>query len=661
MRRIFSFVASGIATGVAYSSYRRIHAQTLHKQEDISLDYDPKDLEAKYGYDISLTKLGNYSLTDQHKLSPSFRSRAEHLSNLKDSSKVFDLLIIGGGCNGGGTLLEASTRGLNCALIDRGDFASETSSRSTKLIHGGVRYLEEVFRLERGLVEKFKLVVEGLNERNFMLNTAPYMNKKIDIVVPCPNTLNLLYYSIGIGVYHFLSYFKWLFTDYTYKLPRPSFVSKNEMKNLFPVLKGDNYGVKFAEGQTNDSRLLIQTVLTSSQDDYVPNMKGATVANYVEFVDFIKDKEGKCIGAKLKDRIDNSIFKVKAKAIVNCAGIFADKIRTQDDPKAIPRIVGSRGVHLTFPRKYTEKNLGLLIPKTADGRVMFILPYRGMTIAGTTDHRCDLVSTPIAPEEDIKEISKELSNYFHGDLENERTAAWCGIRPLVLSKPIAAKEPTLMDRFRKLIGKDPTKITTKSLTRTHEVEVSPSGLISLMGGKWTSYRRMGQDAVEAVLQHHPEIVAQNKSLTRNIRLIGSYTTKTIDRTERSINGFVDAYKLFLTEKYSLEPEVAAHLVEQYGTNSVNVASLGNNNKLNERIHTDAPVIKAQVIHAVRHEMGTNVRDVLFRRLGVGFANRKTAEEMIPAVADLMATELQWNAGKKQLEIDLARKNLLTLG
>lgn len=659
MRKVLSFAACGIATGAAFRRYHQLHTEPQPKQE--TLDRDPKDVEAKYGYDIYLSKLGNYALTDQRKLSPAFKTRADHIANLKDSSKVFDVLIIGGGCNGGGTLLEASTRGLSCALVDRGDFALETSSRSTKLIHGGVRYLEEAMKLERGLKEKFMLVVEGLDERNFMLNAAPYMNKKIDMVIPCSNTFKLLYYAAGVSVYHFLSFFKWKLANYTYKLPRPSFVSKTEMKDLFPILKGDNYGVKFAEGQTNDSRLMLQTVLTSSQDNYVPNMKGATVANYVEFVDFIKDKEGKCIGARLKDRIDESVFEVKAKAIVNCTGAFADKIRLQDNPKAIPRIVGSRGVHITIPRRYTEHGMGILIPRTVDGRVMFILPYRGMTIAGTTDHKCDIVSAPIAPEEDIKEISNELKNYFHGDAESECTAAWCGIRPLVLAKPKVSSGLTFKDRLLKLIGKESVKVSTKSLTRSHEVEVSPSGLVSLMGGKWTSYRRMGQDAVEAVLQHNPDIVAQNSSLTRNLRLIGSYTNRTFDKTEKSISDFIDAYKLFISDRYALEPEVASHLVEQYGTNSVTVASLGDNAKLNERVHAASPIIKAQVIHAIRHELGTNVRDVLFRRLGVGFVNKKIAEEMIPAVADLMATELQWTEERKQLEIDLARKNLLTLG
>lgn len=665
MRKALLFAACSLSAGAAFHQRFLVHTESESKEPKKLTPDTPKDLkftEIKYGFDICQNRLKDYSTTDRRKVNPVFKTRAEHLANLKDPSKTFDVLIIGGGCNGAGTLLEGTARGLNCALIDRNDFASETSSRSTKLIHGGVRYLQEVFRFERGAVEKFKLVFEGLDERNFMLNTAPYMNTKLELVIPCTNLFWLGYYYIGASMYHFLSYVNWWRTNYAYKLPRPSFVGRNMMKELFPLMKGNNYGVKFCEGQMNDARLLIQTLLTSTQDNYIPNMKGATVANYVEFVDFIKSKEGKCIGAKLRDRLNNTEFDVKAKAIVNCAGIFSDHIRTLDNPQVAPRIVPSRGIHIAIPHKYTEKDVGVLIPYTSDKRVMFVLPYRGYTLAGTTDHKCDIDSAPIAPESDIIEVANELSNYFAGNIKDDCTAAWCGIRPLVLADPSAPAELGVRDKIRMMLGKGPTKASTRALTRNHVVEVTKSGLVSLMGGKWTSYRRMGQDTIDAVLKNNPNISVPNKlSVTRNMRLIGGYNSKTLDKTEKDIHEFVDAYRLFLHEKYSLAPDVAASLVEMYGANAPKVVALGEANNLNGLIHKGVPIIKAQVLYAIRNEMATNVRDVLFRRLGVGFASKQTAEEMISSVADLMAKELDWSEEKKQEEIDTAKKHLLTLG
>ncbi len=638
----------------------KIRAEAEPKEEKI------KHLDKQYGYDMYLKGIKKYSVSEQKKVKQEFKSRSQHLKELKDQSKTFDVLIIGGGCNGAGTLFDASTRGLYCALIDRGDFGSGTSSRSTKLIHGGIRYLQEVFKLERGFVEKFKLVVEGLDERNFMLNSAAYLNRKLEMVVPCSNLFWLTYFYAGVCLYHFLSFAKWCFSDYTYRLPRPQYLSKTEMKAFFPNLKGENYGVRFSEGQMNDARLVVQTLLTATQENYVPNMKGAVLGNYVEFLDFVKDSKGKCIGAKLRDRLDGSEFTVKAKSIVNCAGAFSDEIRLKDNPKTTRRIVGSRGVHIIIPQKYTNKGLGILIPKTVDGRIMFVLPFQGATIAGTTDHKCNIETAPVAPPEDVKEITSQLSYYFKGDLDKECIAAWCGIRPLVAAKEkmpskFSAKWMAFRDRLYKMLGKEPKKLSTKSLTRSHEIEVSESGMVSLLGGKWTAYRKMGQDAVDAVLKEHPEIVpASKESISRNIRLIGAYTSKSLDGTEKDITEFIDHYTRFLHDEYKLDWDTCAHLVQHYGANAIQVAMLGAETNSNQKLHKDSPVIKAQVIYAIRKEMAVSTRDIIFRRLGIGFTNQKVAEEVIPGVAEVMASEMGWNDKKKKEEIETAKKNVLSL-
>jgi len=613
-----------------------------------------KDLKPLYGYDVYHKHIKKFSVSDQCKLKPKLKKRAEHLAVLKNTPE-FDVLVIGGGCTGAGTLLEASSRGLSCALIDRGDFGIETSSRSTKLFHGRVKHLKDIIRFEREVIKRFKLLLEGLDERNFIINSAAYMNKEIEIVIPSTNVFKWIYHYIGVSIYHLLSYFQWIFSDYGYKLPRPSLITQEQMQKLVPSLKYKSYGVKLSESQISDTRLLIQSLLTATQNDYLTNMKGATLANYVEFVDFIKDNNGKCVGVNLIDRTDGSKFSVKARAIINCTGGFADEIRRKDNPNAIKRTIGSRGVHLAIEQKYTKKRLGVLIPNTSDGRMMFVLPYERMTIAGTTDHRCEVQSTPIAPLEDIKEIEKELSKHFTSQTPFLCTAAWCGIRPLVLdtNKELSRFNP------RRLLGRKDQE--TKVLPRSHVVEVSKSGLISVMGGRWTVYRKMGQTAIDTALKAHPEIIPSNKvSVTRNMRLIGGYTSKSFDGSEDNVNEFIGYYKRILHEKYSLDWELASNLVETYGIHSIKVANIGVKKGMNGRLHKDYHYTKAQVIYAIRKELATNVRDVVFRRLGIGFFDKIATEKIIPIVATIMAKEMDWSKEKKAEEIKAAKDSLLTL-
>lgn len=654
-------VLGGLASGMVCLNiyYRPINVMS-DKEKQASL-------EKLDGYDIFLKDIKNIKEQERKKLLFDLKSREQHLKELKNPSKKFDVLVIGGGCNGAGVVFDASTRGLSCALIDSGDFASGTSSRSTKLIHGGIRYLEQAFKLERGFVDKLKLVVEGLDERNFMLNTASYMNKNLEMAIPCKNIFILGYYYAGVCLYHFLSYFKWCFSDYQYRLPRPKLISKSKMKELIPSLKGNCYGIKFSEGQMNDARLDIQTLLTSSVDSYVPGMKGTVLANYVECIGLLKDSSGKIIGAKLKDKIENKEFTVKANAVVNCAGIFSDAIRIMDNPSAQKRIVGSRGVHIMLPHEYTKSNVGVLIPKTADGRIMFILPYQGMTIAGTTDHACDLEHFPSAPEGDIKEIADVLKDYFNGDIQKECIAAWCGIRPLVAAKPVPKSGigkviEVIKGKYYKILGKKPKESSTKALTRSHELEVSNSGLISLMGGKWTAYRKMGQDTVDLILKEHPELNPTTKeSISHNVRMIGAYTNKSIEGSEKNISEFIPSYKRFLNEYYNIDLNSCNHLIECYGTNAIQVAQLGKDLKLNEKLHESLPVLKIQVIFAIRKELAVSVKDVVFRRLGIGFTNSKIAEELIPIVASIMAKELRWNSEKQADEMHSAKLFLKRLG
>ena len=453
-------------------------------------------------YNFQMENLSHLRYFDRRKLKARLRKREEHLSELKSKDTNIDVLIIGGGATGAGVLLDGSMRGLKCALIEKGDFASATSSKSTKLIHGGIRYLEQFFKLERGFIDKIKLVVESLDERNYMLNSAPYMNKSVKMVVPCKNIFYLIYYYVGVNFYHFISFLNFVFSrDYTLKLPRPQFVSKRRMKELFPLLKRASYGVLFCEGQMDDARAALQSMLTVTAEHYIGGLKPAIIANYTSLFSFIYDKDTQKIsGAILKDETTGRQFEVRCKSVINCTGPYADNIRLLDDPSANKRMVGSRGVHLVLPKYMTPHDVGLVVPKTKDGRIMFNLPYKHKyTISGTTDHPNSIDPMPMAPHSDIQEILAELKNYYDmGDHpENQVLSAWSGIRPLVLSgnyiiyiiyiyiatpeKEFKLPLPSWMKKSsKKEENKESTdgveKVETKRLTRNHEIEISDSGI-----------------------------------------------------------------------------------------------------------------------------------------------------------------------------------------
>lgn len=666
MRRIFSkrniTVLSGLASGM-------FCLNLINHSIKIKLDKDNQDtLANQNGYDFFLKEAKNIKQEEQRKLLFDLKSREQHIKELKDPSKKFDIVVIGGGCNGAGVIFDASSRGLYCALIDGGDFASGTSSRSTKIIHGGIGYLEQLFKLERGFIDKIKLLKEGLDERNFMLNTAPYLNKKLEMVIPCDNIFKLIYYYIGTSVYHTISYINYLCSDYQYHLSRPTILSKTKMKELFPLFKNSTYGIKFAEGQMNDTRLAIQTLMTSTVDFYIPGMKGAVLGNYIECIGLVKDSNGKIEGVKLRDKFDGKEFSVKASTVVNCAGIFSDAIRLMDNPSEKRRMAGSRGVHIMLPHKFTQSNVGVVIPKTAEGKTMFILPTQGVTIAGPTDHRCNIQQFPQSPESDINEIVHEVQNYFSGDIEKEIVASWWGIRPLVIEKTINKTRienifGMLKNRYYKLRGREfVEKNTNEAVARSHVLEVSNSGLISLMGGKWTAYRKMGKDTVDLILKEHSELKPSNSlSISNKIRMIGAYTNKLLNGKEKSISEFIPHYAKFLHENYKLDIDSCNHLIECYGASSIQVAELGKELKLNEKLNNNLPALKVQVIYAVRKELAIAVKDVIFRRLGVGFTNTKIAEEMIPIVAQIMGRELNWTKEKQVEEIESAKMFLKRLG
>ncbi|OXB82322.1 UNVERIFIED_CONTAM: hypothetical protein H355_004639 [Colinus virginianus] len=381
-----------------------------------------------------------------------FPTREEQISTLK-STPEFDVLIIGGGATGCGCALDAVTRGLKTALLERDDFSSGTSSRSTKLIHGGVRYLQKaIMKLD---FEQYKMVKEALQERANLLEIAPHLSAPLPIMLPVYKWWQLPYYWIGIKLYDLVAGSQCLKRSYV--------LSKSRALEHFPMLRKDKLvgAIVYYDGQHNDARMNLAIALTAAR-------YGAATANYTEVLRLLKSTDPgsgrqRVCGARCRDVLTGQEFDVRAKCVINATGPFTDSVRKMDDQE-VPNICQpSAGVHIVMPGYYSPDNMGLLDPATSDGRVIFFLPWQKMTIAGTTDSPTDVTSHPIPTEEDINFILSEVRSYLSVDVEVRRgdvLAAWSGIRPLVT---------------------DPNSKDTQSICRNHVVAVSDSGLVTIAG------------------------------------------------------------------------------------------------------------------------------------------------------------------------------------
>ncbi|XP_055726696.1 glycerol-3-phosphate dehydrogenase, mitochondrial-like isoform X4 [Salvelinus fontinalis] len=400
-------------------------------------------------------------------------SRQAQLMALRNTQE-FDVLVVGGGATGSGCALDAVTRNLKTALVERDDFSSGTSSRSTKLIHGGVRYLQKaIVKLD---YEQYMMVKEALHERSNLLNIAPHLTALLPIMLPIYKWWQLPYYWAGIKIYDLVAGAQCLKSSYI--------LTKTKALELFPMLKKDKLvgAIVYYDGQHNDARMNLAIALTAAR-------YGAAIANYTEVVHLLKrvdpqmGKERVC-GAHCRDVITGQEFDVRAKCVINATGPFTDALRKMDDQKNPNICQPSAGVHIVIPGYYSPDNMGLLDPATSDGRVIFFLPWEKMTIAGTTDTPTEITPHPIPMEEDINFILTEVRNYLSPDVEVRRgdvLAAWSGIRPLVTN---------------------PNSKDTQSICRNHIVHISDSGLVTIAGGKWTTYRSMAEDTLDAAVKAH---------------------------------------------------------------------------------------------------------------------------------------------------------------
>lgn len=497
--------------------------------------------------------------------------------------RPWDVIVIGGGATGAGVAVDAAGRGYDVLLLEQHDFGKGTSSRSTKLVHGGVRYLEQ---------GNVSLVMEALKERGLLRQNAPHLVRDLAFVVPSYVWWESPFYGLGLKIYNQLSG--------TYRFGETRRLSKEETLAALPTIRTEGLrgGVVYFDGQFDDARLLINLVETAAEH-------GATLLNYVAVTALTLDGDGLVNGVVARDRESGREATLSARVVVNATGAFCDAVRHMADPSTPAMIAPSQGVHLVFDRSFLRGDHAIMVPHTADGRVMFAIPWHGHTLVGTTDVPLD--ETPIEPhasEHEIDFILDTAARY----LERPPTRAdilsvFAGIRPLVRAGASA---------------------NTAALSRDHTVHIDNNALLTITGGKWTTYRNMAEDAVNqaATLGGLPE----RPSATRSTPIHGFH---------RHADDF-------------------GHL-SVYGSDAPAIQDLASGEPgLSDRLHPDLPYMAAEVIWATRHEMARTVEDVLARRTRALFLNTRAARAMAPRVAALMAVELNRDAQWQAEEIDAFR-------
>ncbi|MGK0619004.1 FAD-dependent oxidoreductase [Meiothermus cerbereus] len=527
--------------------------------------------------------------------------RTELLKRL--ASETFDLLVIGGGATGAGVALEAASRGLKTALVERYDFSEGTSSRSTKLIHGGVRYLELAVKTFDKV--QLNLVRDALHERATMIKNAPHLARPLWLLTPLYRVWEVPYYYTGLKLYDLLAGGA--------RLQPAQFINAQGTLERFPLVKpkGLKGAVAYQDGQFDDARFNVELALTAAQ-------QGAVVLNYAQ-VTALPKQNGRLVGAVVQDRLGGGEVEVAARVVVNATGPFSDAIRRMDDPSTPPLLKASSGIHIVLDKKYSPSDTGLLIPRTEDGRVVFVLPWQGATLVGTTDHPAPIVDHPRVSEEEIGYVLRQVKPYL-GEIPREAVrASWSGLRPLV-SRPEA---------------------DTARLARDHLIQQSPSGLLTLTGGKWTTYRKMALDLVNYAVGQFG--LQAGPSCTEQIPLLGG-------------QGFVPdgAKKL---KQMGFPPDVAQHLHQAYGSRAPLVAQIAAQG-YDHRLAQEWPYLEAEVIYAARYEMAQTPLDVLARRTRLAFLDTSAALAAVPQVAELMGCELGWDTDRKLLEQEKARAQIL---
>lgn len=493
--------------------------------------------------------------------------RESILSQLYDKDKIFDFVVIGGGATGLGVALDAATRGYSVALFERSDFTKGTSSRSTKLVHGGVRYLAQG---DVGLVR------EALRERGLLRRNAPHLVKDQLFLIPCYRWWEGPFYTIGLILYDLMAR--------GLSLGRSVCIGPKRANRTIPMLRreGMTAGVLYHDGQFDDSRLAINLVRTAVD-------AGACVLNYMNVTALLK-KENHISGVQVRDEETGHIYKVQARSVINATGVFADEILQMDKPGKRPTVRPSQGVHLILDASFLESDCAVMIPKTSDGRVLFAVPWHHKVVVGTTDTLMERSEAePVALEQEIQFILHTAGKYLkRAPQRSDVLSVFAGLRPLAAPRNEGKK--------------------TKEISRSHKLIREKSGLITIIGGKWTTYRKMAQDTVDYAIRYMH--VPTRDCVTERYPIHGS----------RPNPDFSDPLYV-------------------YGTDADEIRSLvASAPEMGERLHPEYAFTKGEVVWIVRNEMARTLEDVLARRLRILFMDARAALAMAPAVVAVLAGE-----------------------
>jgi glycerol-3-phosphate dehydrogenase len=496
-------------------------------------------------------------------------NREEMVLQARTRTTPWDIVVIGGGATGAGVAVDAATRGYDVLLVEREDFGKGTSSRSTKLVHGGVRYLEQ---------GNVSLVMEALKERGLLRQNAPHLVHDLPFVVPNYSWWEAPFYGIGLKVYDLLAG--------KYGFGKSRILSRKDTLERLPTIQQEGLrgGVIYHDGQFDDTRLLMHLVATAADH-------GATVLNYVAAVELLKGQDGFVNGVIVEDRESGERISIAARVVVNATGIFTDETRRMAEPEVQSMVSPSQGIHLVFESSFLRAGSAIMVPHTSDGRVMFAIPWHQHTVVGTTDTPIDTPAyEPRALEEEIAFVLETASQYLTRPPKREDILSiYVGIRPLVKAAGYSK---------------------TSSLSRDHTIHIDDSGLLTIVGGKWTTYRYMAQDCVNHAatlgdLQEAP-------CVTFNLHVHG----------------------------YHEHSEELGSLAV-YGSDAEHIRALAAAEpELARQLHPQLPYIAAEIVWAAREEMARNVDDALARRTRALFLNARAAIAMAPEVARILAAELK---------------------
>jgi glycerol-3-phosphate dehydrogenase len=540
----------------------------------------------------------------------SWRTRRESLA--KFAEEVFDILIIGGGITGAGLALDAAVRGFSTGLVEKRDFASGTSSRSTKLIHGGLRYLEHF---------DFALVREGLRERAILMKIAPHLAEAFPFVIPLyenprRNYDHPLKMRMGLWLYDLLAG--------RYNFARHRRLSRDEALELAPQL--DPQGLKGAllyyDARTNDSRLVVEVMKAA-------HARGTEIANYTRLTRFIKDERGNIAGARLRDELTGDEIECHARIVINATGVWLEDTIQLNQPAANrlnKTLRPSKGIHLTVSADRLRVSDAWLIPSLAGHRFYFVVPWEGRVNIGTTDtdYSGDKDS-PRAEEDEVNEILRAINSYFpEANLDpSDVISAWAGLRPLIY---------------------EPGARSTSDVSRKEEIIETDDGLISIGGGKLTTYRLMAEHGIDLAsdrLSKRFNVIARNNASTKEIAIGGG---------EASRSELMEAARR-LAEIEKLPPETAEHLVRSYGSNHQRLIELmREDEQLREHLVEGLPHLAVEVVYAERHEMALTLADVMVRRTRLAMVAGAASIQGAAVAADLMARELKWDKDETDRQI-----------